>query len=167
MPGPLATAARRACKTRPHLRVDRLLHPDADVSNGCGQDTWSERICLCEAVAGVDFSWFPTSPSVGEAIDFAGRSTPARRPQWTGLDDGTTAGGSPCCTPSPRRATTVTLTVTNGCGQSVVDTRTVHAAYRYYLPMIMGYYHRRGTRLTGSRDPAIRSNRGEKASQRS
>ncbi|MBN1140012.1 MAG: PKD domain-containing protein, partial [Anaerolineae bacterium] len=119
--------------------------PTLTVSNQCGQDTWWERICVCEAVAGADFTWFPTNPWVGETIDFTGSVAAGSPPlnwHWD-FDDGTTAGGQSVlhafATPGDHL---VILTVTNGCGQtSVQHTVTVSQYYYYYyLPIISRNY---------------------------
>ena len=111
------------------------------VANGCGSDTWSEQICVCEAVAGVDFAWVPAIPSVGEMIDFTGSIAAGSPPlvwHWD-FDDGTTAGGQSVlhafATPGDHL---VTLTVTNGCGQAVIEhTVTVRSSFfYYYVPIV-------------------------------
>jgi PKD repeat protein len=115
------------------------------VSNECGQDTWQEQICVCEAVAGVDFTWMPTTPWVGETVDFSGSISAGSPPliwRWD-FGDGTTGAGKNVlhafATPGDHL---VTLTVLNGCGQAVAEhTVTVrNYYYYYYLPIISGYY---------------------------
>ncbi len=115
--------------------------PTLTVTNGCGQDTWSERICVCEAVAGADFYWVPASPVVGEMTDLIGSIAAGSPPlvwHWD-FDDGTTAGGQSVlhafATPGDHL---VTLTVTNGCGQTVVEhTVTVLSSFHYYYVPIV------------------------------
>ncbi len=119
--------------------------PTLTVTNACGQDTWSERICVCEAVAGADFTWVPTTPWVGEMIDFSGSIDAGSPPllwHWE-FDDGATAGGQSVlhafATPGDHL---VTLTVTNGCGEEVIQhtVTVVREYYYYYLPIISRSY---------------------------
>ncbi len=114
--------------------------PTLSVSNECGQDTWQEQICVCEALAGADFDWAPPAPGVGRVISFTGSITAGSPPlvwQWD-FDDGATGDGQ-----SVLHAFTtaddhlITMTVTNGCGQMLVEhTVTVRYYYYYYLPII-------------------------------
>jgi uncharacterized repeat protein (TIGR01451 family) len=114
------------------------------VSSGCGQDTWQAQVCVCEAVAGADFSWFPTAPWVGEMVDFSGSITAGSPPfTWSwDFGDGTRGSGQytlhAYATPGDHL---VTLTVRNGCGRAVAEhTVTIRSQYYYYLPIITRNY---------------------------
>jgi len=94
---------------------------------------------------GANFTWVPTTPWVGEMIDFTGSVAAGALPltwHWN-FDDGTTAGGQSVlhafATPGDHL---VTLTVTNGCGQMVVEHMvTVRSYYNYYyLPIVFRNY---------------------------
>ena len=119
--------------------------PTLTVTNGCGSDTWSEQICVCEAVAGVNFTWVPAVPWVGEMIDFTGLIAAGSPPlvwRWN-FDDGTTASGKSVlhafATPGDH---VVSLKVTNGCGEEIIEhTVTVlQPYYYYYLPILTKSY---------------------------
>ncbi len=94
---------------------------------------------------GANFTWVPTTPWVGEMIDFTGSVAAGALPltwHWN-FDDGTTAGGQSVLhaftTPGDHL---VTLTVTNGCGQMVIEHMvTVRSYYNYYyLPIVFRNY---------------------------
>jgi len=114
------------------------------VSNECGQDTWSEQVCVCEPVHDVDFTWLPANPPVGEVVTFTGtaQGTEPIGFDWD-LGDGTLVSGM--VVTHVYTATgdyVVTLMATNCDGDYDVVTHTVTVVevvpphHYYYLPII-------------------------------
>ncbi|MBN1135195.1 MAG: PKD domain-containing protein, partial [Anaerolineae bacterium] len=94
------------------------------VSNGCGQDTWTGQVCVCDPVGGVEFAWSPPDPLIDQAVAFTATvaaGTPPFTFSWD-LGDGATASGQYATHAFAAPGTyTVTLTVANACGQAVVQ----------------------------------------------
>jgi PKD repeat protein len=114
------------------------------VSNGCGSDTWTGQVCVCEAVAGADFTWMPTIPWVGESVDFSGSIDAGSPPyvwNWDFGDGSTGSGQYTLHTYTAPGDYVVTLTVTNGCGRTVIEhpVTVQYHHYHYYLPLANFY----------------------------
>jgi PKD repeat protein len=115
------------------------------VSNGCGQDTWTGQVCVCEAATGAGFTWTPTAPVAGDTIDFSGTivaGTPPFTWSWDFGDSGTGAGQNVSHAYTAAGDYLVTLTVLNACGQAVAEhTLTVGSFFHYfYLPVVYKNY---------------------------
>jgi len=114
------------------------------VSNGCGQDTWTGTVCVCDPVSGVDFTLSPYDPLVGETVTFSATVAAGTPPFTYAWDwgDGTAPGDGQYATHAYAAlgTYTVTLTVANTCGQSIAThTVTVHPVVQrrfVYLPIV-------------------------------
>jgi PKD repeat protein len=115
------------------------------VSNECGDATWTEQICLCEEATGADFTWTPTTPLVGQMVDFSGSiaaGTPPFTWSWDFGDGGTATGQNVSHTYVETGCYTATLTVANTCGEATWSEEICVTSpyYYYYLPIILRAY---------------------------
>ena len=100
---------------------------------------------VLEAIAGADFTWTPPAPLNGEPVTFVGSITAGDLPVFTwNFGDGTPlqVGQTVVHTFALPGDYLVTLTVSNDCGEDVVEyTVTVEQSARYYyLPIITKVY---------------------------
>ncbi|MBN1657357.1 MAG: PKD domain-containing protein, partial [Anaerolineae bacterium] len=111
------------------------------VQNGCGTDTWTEQICVCDPVSGLDFTWLPAVPTAGVEVSFAATAdgTLPITFDWDFGDGHTATGQNPTHTFTAAGDYLVEVTATNCDGTSATKsyTVTVEAARRYYyLPIV-------------------------------
>lgn len=119
-----------------------------DVSNGCGEDGWAGRVCVCEPAGGAGFRWSPPEPLVEQTVAFSA-TVEAGTPPFTftwGWGDGTEPGSGQYTSHAYEATGTysVTLTVDGACGQATAQAAVSVVARRFsvYLPLCV----RRGGR---------------------
>jgi PKD repeat protein len=115
-----------------------------EVENACGTDTWTEEICVCQPVDGVDFSWDPETGIAGEEITFTAAEPLTGTAPFTytwDFGDETEMGIGMTVTHVYEMAGvyTVTLTVENACGMAMVEyVVTVEPAImEIYIPILL------------------------------
>ncbi|HQM14123.1 MAG TPA: carboxypeptidase regulatory-like domain-containing protein [Anaerolineae bacterium] len=113
---------------------------DASVSESLSLTT---TVRECVAVAGAAFSYTPAQPLVGQTVTFTGTVTAGTLPityAWDFGDEGT-ASGAVVAHAFPLAAAvrpyTVTLTVTNACGQVSASHVLSVRPHQVYLPLVM------------------------------
>ncbi len=119
------------------------------VTNPCGEAIVTHTVTVvepCTPVQEASFVWTPLTPTVGTAVTFAGQAT-GTLPitySWDFGDGITTTGATVFHTYTASGTYTVTLVVTNPCGQLTVgQTLTVVPApttWKIYLPLVLRSY---------------------------
>jgi|GEM_PF-1337545 len=118
------------------------------VTNDCGEATATYDVVVveaCEAPSGVDFTWLPLAPFVGDTVTFTGTVAGGTEPitlAWAFGDGGTGTGSPVDYTYTVAGTYTVVLTATNACGEAsatydVVVSEPEPVVYYVYLPLII------------------------------
>ncbi|CAG0936880.1 Serine protease AprX [Thermoflexales bacterium] len=101
-------------------------------------------VLACVPVAGVDFTYTPTAPKVGQVITFNGTAMTGTAPitySWNFGDSSPLGSGSPVTHTFPLtssvRSYTVTLTAENACGTLPVSKSLQVQPLAVFLPLIM------------------------------
>jgi PKD repeat protein len=118
------------------------------VTNDCGEDYATYDITVIEGClepGGVDYTYMPMAPEVGEMVYFTATVAAGTEPfayAWDFGDGGTGMGMNVTHTFATTGTFTVTLTVTNPCGMdemayAIVVTAPPVETYEIYLPIIV------------------------------
>ncbi|HSJ57344.1 MAG TPA: PKD domain-containing protein, partial [Anaerolineae bacterium] len=115
------------------------------VTGGCGQDTWSGQVCVCDPVNNLDFTWQPQLPTSGETVTFAAAAdgTPAITFDWDFGDGTTGTGQNPTHVYAAAGSYSVVVMAANCDGITATQTHTLTvqpARYYYYLPIAVNGY---------------------------
>ena len=110
-------------------------------TNPCGEAQALYTVTVCQPVEEAAFAWSPVTPTVGQTVFFTGTFLSGSLPitfSWDFGDGCFACGRVVTHTYLLPGEFSVRMTVTNGCGQAVVERPllVVRPAWQVYLPLV-------------------------------